>query len=198
MRNICVFIFVFIAGCTSSQKTYDQSVANELAVKREPIFQQPSYISMPVGTGTPYSTQTLWHDAVKTTLNLLVDENPNYAFCVGNREARIGVLNAKLPKCKTRNDQEKAGVRPVLIGMIDYVEGHTTQLYIQVLPVSVINPEEGSLGYRSGMAYACIRLIFSYTLLDTNVWQSNSNTIHPLKDNACVKEPIENIILGSN
>jgi len=140
---------------------------------------------MPNGSATPYSIQENWHDAVKTTLDILVDENPNYTFCVDNREARIGVLKAKLPKCITLAYKESLGVKPVLIGMIDYLKGPVTNLYIQVFPVRV---EQGG-----PFGFGCIRWTFRFDSLDTNKWISHEFK-HPLDDSECVEQPILYVI----
>lgn len=195
MRIIWVIIGLFIAGCSTPQKTYDYKavIASELAIKQEPKFKKPSYIGKRNGRATPYSVQENRHDAVKTTLNILVDENPKYTFCVDEREARIGVLNVKLPRCSTQSRQENLGAKLVLIDTIDFLETPETIMYIQVQPVSVINH-----GAPHKMAYGCIKWSFRFDLIDADVWQSNSEFKHPLGDSECIEQPIEYIIVTEN
>jgi len=191
MKFFFAFTVLFVGACTTTEQSYnfEQALANEIAIKQEPKFKKPSHISMPDGSATPYSIQENWHDAVKTTLDILVAENPNYTFCLDVREARIGVLKAKLPKCKTLHKQETSGAKLVLIGKIDFHEKNGDSLYIQVLPVSVIRSHMGD-----DISYGCIRWIFRYKLLDTNIWQSNSNSKHPIEDSGCVEQPILYVI----
>lgn len=182
MRGFWVIIVLFIGACTTSQTPYDfeQAQANEIAMKQKPKFKKPSYISMPNGSATPYSIQDNWHDAVKTTLDILVKENPSYTFCADNREARIGVLKAKLPKCITLAYKESLGVKPVIIGMIDYIEAPITSIYIQVLPVRVEGRPFG---------FGCIHWTFRYESLDASVWQSKPDFKYPLNDSECIEQP---------